>query len=64
MKKSNYQSLTCGDCGLEFLIPKKQYSRHDSYNCPICLRKNIVTAEDLKPEKVFRVKPVVVERDL
>lgn len=63
MKKANYQSLTCSDCDLEFLIPKKQYNRHDSYNCPICLRSNIVTAEDLKPVKVFRVKPMVAERE-
>lgn len=63
MKKSNYQPLTCADCDLEFLIPKKQYEPNDYYHCPICGRDRIVTEQDLKPIKPFgakrKVKPTI-----
>lgn len=64
MKKSDYQSLICGRCALEFLIPKKQYDKTHPYTCPLCQSLRIVTEEDLKPVKPFRSKPVVAEREI
>ena len=69
MKKSDYQPLICGDCDLEFLIPKKQYNPEDSYDCPICVRgsSRIVTPEDLQPVKKFgqqkKVQPYIPEKE-
>jgi DNA-directed RNA polymerase subunit RPC12/RpoP len=63
MKKSDYQFLICGHCGLELLIPTKQYDKTHLYTCPLCPFKNVVKQEDLQPVKPFRQQPVIAERE-
>lgn len=46
-----YIPLICGSCDLHFAILKKDYNKNHAYNCPMCLKANIITPEDLEPEK-------------
>lgn len=67
-----YRSLICGSCDLRFAIDKKDYDMRHAYNCPMCLKANVITPEDLEPEKkVGRPKkippyfnPAIPEREV